>query len=402
MTIGGAVSALGALASLVWLGQLARIVAHRRRLIRLADQPADPPEGGWPALAVIVAARDEAGQIEAAIRSLLAQDYPALELIAVDDRSTDGTGAILDAIAAEDPRLRVIHVRELPPGLLGKVHALQAGADAARGADWLLFTDADIVFTPGTLRRAVAFAEGHGADHLTLAPEVVLEGAGERLFVTVFLVAFTFKAPIEQVEHPGRRAHMGVGAFNLVRAESFRAIGGFRRLALSIDDDMRLAEALKAAGSRPRVLLGGGSIAVRWQVGLGGMIRGLEKNFFAGLNFRLAAVFAGVVAMVVVGMTPHLGLFVGPWWARALCAAGVASIAAIVGLTGRQNGIGWYYGLIFPVGVALLSLALLRSTWLTLRRRGVRWRDHLYPLDVLRDHARRRDAWIREVWRSTR
>ena len=392
---------LGVLATLVWVGQLARLLAHRRRLIRLVDQPATEPEGGWPSLAVIVAARDEAARVGAAVRSLLGQEYPGLELIAVDDRSTDGTGAILDALVAEDARLRVVHVRDLPAGWLGKTHALQAGADAT-AADWLLFTDADVVFAPGTLRRAVGFAAGHGADHLTLTPEVVLEGAGERLFMAVFLAAFTFKSPIEQVEHPDRRAHLGVGAFNLVRAEAFRGIGGLRRLALSVDDDMRLAEALKAAGARPRVLLGGGSIAVRWQEGLGGMIRGLEKNFFAGLNFRVATAVAASLAMVVVGIAPYAGLLVGPWWSRAICAVGVVAICAIIDLSGRENGIRWYYGLLFPVSVALIVYTLLRSTWLTLRRRGVRWRDHLYPLDALRDHVRRRDAWIREVWRSTR
>ena len=96
--------------------------------------------------------------VEQATRSLLAQDYPELALIAVDDRSTDGTGAILDAIAAEDTRLKVLHIEELPAGWLGKTHALHAAA-ATSSADWLLFTDADVLFVPDTLRRAIALAE---------------------------------------------------------------------------------------------------------------------------------------------------------------------------------------------------------------------------------------------------
>src|SRR5438309_2764680 len=142
--LGAIAAGLGVAASMVWFVYLVAALVHRRLAIPLARLPDEPPEGGWPALAVIFAARNEAAGVEQATRSLLAQDYPELEVIAVDDRSTDDTGAILDAIAAEDPRLRVVHVRDLPAGWLGKNHALQSAAGETR-ADWLLFTDADVV-----------------------------------------------------------------------------------------------------------------------------------------------------------------------------------------------------------------------------------------------------------------
>src|SRR6185369_2740694 len=107
---------------------------------------------------VVVPACNEARTIERALTSLLAQDYPDLEIVLVDDRSSDETGAIIEHLAASDRRISAIHVRELPAGWLGKVHALQRGLERARG-ELVLFTDADIHFAPGALRRAVAWVE---------------------------------------------------------------------------------------------------------------------------------------------------------------------------------------------------------------------------------------------------
>jgi hypothetical protein len=395
------VSGLGVLGSLFWIVQFAEAIRYRRQAVWLNALPPDLAEGDWPSVAVIFAARNEAAMVERATRSLLAQDYPDLALIAVDDRSTDGTGAILDAIAAEDARLKVIHVDQLPAGWLGKNHALHlaAGAHAAR---WLLFTDADIVFAPETLRRAVALAEREHFDHLAVAPDTLTESTGERVFMAMFILLLNAYAPPRKVKDPRSKAAAGVGAFNLVRAEAFRAIGGFRRLSMSVDEDIRLGQALKYAGYRSGMALGKAMISVRWQVGLGGMIRGLEKNFFAGAGFRLLFVAVAVIVLLVIGVAPHLGLFVGPWWTRATCAIGVGTTALILALWKRQAGVAWYHALILPVGAIACIVALVRSAVVTVRRRGVRWRDHHYPLDELRAHVRLRNAWTREVWRSTR
>src|SRR5262249_32333062 len=157
----------------------------RRLAVQLQDLPEDPPPGGWPSLAVLLAARNEAGVVVPAVRSLLSQDYPGLEVVAVNDRSTDETGGLLDYLARGDGRLRVVHVQELPPGWLGKTHALQAGAESVT-ADWLLFTDADVVFAPGTLKKALALAVGERLDHLVVGPDVLTETLGERTFLATF------------------------------------------------------------------------------------------------------------------------------------------------------------------------------------------------------------------------
>lgn len=397
--IGWVVAGLGMTASLLWLGQLLALVRHRKSAHWLADLPDAPPQAGWPPLAVIFAARNEAARVEQGTKSILAQDYPALEVLAVDDGSTDATGAILDALAAEDPRVRVVHIRELPPGWLGKTHALHAAAEAA-SAPWLLFTDADVIFATGALRRAVAWAEAEGADHLTVVPEFVTQSVGERLFLAIFGLAFATRVLGGRVNAPGGRAHLGIGAFNLVRTTAFRGIGGFTHLALSVDDDNRLAQALKVAGYRARALLGAGAVKVRWQEGLGGLIRGLEKNSFALFSFRTGLVALACLTCVGLGAAPFAGLFVGPWLSRIVCAIGVASLAATLSASRRQTGIAWYYALAFPLSIVLNLVAMIRSTRLTLRHRGIRWRDRSYPLGELREHTHQRIAWLREVRRS--
>ena len=143
---------------------------HRfRRLSRIAI-PSDARET-LPTLSVLVPACNEASTLERAMQSLLAMDYPRLEIIAVNDRSTDGTGELLERLAAANPRLRVRHVTALPSGWLGKNHALHIASQEATG-DWLLFTDADVVYTPDALLRAVSYARRVGADHLVVSPRI--------------------------------------------------------------------------------------------------------------------------------------------------------------------------------------------------------------------------------------
>jgi cellulose synthase/poly-beta-1,6-N-acetylglucosamine synthase-like glycosyltransferase len=389
------VCGLGIIVSCLWLIQVLALWRHRKAAHWLADLPDSLRARNMPGLTVILAARDEGVAIEGALRSILGQDYPGLNVVAVDDRSSDATGTILDRLAAEDSRLRVVHIGELPRGWLGKTHALHfAARDEA--SPWLLFTDADVTFAPGTLRRAVAWAQESGADHVTVVPEFVTEGVGERLFHMIFALAFASRVLGGRIGPAGGRTHLGIGAFNLVRLTAFRGIGGFAHLALSVDDDNRLAQALKLSGYRGRAILGKGAVSVRWHTGLFGLIRGLEKNLFAMVDFRTTVVV--VAGLLWLGMcAPYVGLFVGPWSIRIICGAGIVSIAVILSAMQRQTGIAWYYALAMPVGVFLYLYAFSRSACLTLWRQSVRWRGQDYPLSELREHVLCRNAWLRSV-----
>ncbi len=336
----------GVMGALFWIYQLVEALRFHRRASWLSEVAPDLPANldRWPTVALIYAARDEAAMVERATRSLLALDYPDLRVIAVDDRSSDGTGAILDAIAREPAsvrqRLQVIHIDRLPPGWLGKTHALDIGAASpdAQEAAWILLTDADVVFEPETLRRAIALAETEGVDHLAVYPEALTESTGERVFLAMFLLMFNAYAPPRKAADPRSKAAVGIGAFNLVRAEALRAVGGFRRIALSVDEDVRLGQVLKFAGFRGQVALGKDCVSVRWQEGIWGLIRGLEKNFFAGAQYRLSVVSIATAGLLSVGFGPCVGLFVGPWWTRLICLLGIAAVATILERGTRPGG----------------------------------------------------------------
>ena len=251
------------------------------------------PAQSGPPLSIIAAARNEARGIEAAVTSLLRLDYPALEIVIVNDRSTDETGAILERLSnvvssgfSRHSPSKIVTITELPDGWLGKNYALQVGADSATG-DLILFTDADIVFEPTTLRRAVALLEMQHTDHLAVIPDIDVPGVALNAFVAAFAVFFSMYARPWKVRDPRSSAHIGVGAFNLIRREVYRAIGGHRAIAMRPDDDIKLGKLVKKHGFRQDVAVGRDLITVEWYASIGELVDGLMKNAFAGVDYSL-------------------------------------------------------------------------------------------------------------------
>ena len=375
-------SLLNGLVLLAWLIGTARAARFRRSGFRPDRAPADGLVR-YPRLSVIVAARNEEAALERAARTLLALDYPDLEIVAVDDRSSDATGAILDRLAAEDPRLRAVHVRDLPAGWLGKTHALHGGSRRATG-DWLLFTDADVQFEPTALRRAVGHAVGAGIDHLVLLPEVVMGGFWERVLVGYFCAMFSFRFEPWRVADPKSRAHIGVGAFNLVRAAAYRKAGGHAALRMDVLDDVKLGKVMKASGGRQACGFGGGLVRVRWAKGVRGVIGNLQKNMFAGFGYRPVHALIGIVQTLLLCAWPAVGLFIGPWAARAACLGVLACMMVMVRAAPAAPGVSPILGLAYPIASCVFCYAVLRSMVLTYRHGGVVWRGTLYPLAELR------------------
>ena len=378
---------------------------------------------GNPRVSIIVPARNEEQTIEQALNTLLALDYDNFEVIAVNDRSTDSTGEIMERIFANPrfsqstremghpaesqnsqpfdrlragsvspkngeprtghPSLCVIHHTELPAGWLGKTHAMWTAAKQATG-DWLLFTDADVLFKADSLRRALAYAESVPADHVVLFPRMIMKRPGEYMMIAFFQTMFMFGHRPWKVADPSTDDHMGVGAFNLVRRRVYDAVGTYAALRMEVLDDMKLGKVVKQAGFAQRNVFGGDLISIRWGKGALGIVNNLTKNFFAVLSFQWWRAVISAFGLAFLNFGPFLGVFLAHGWARVPYAVALGSMFSIyIGMSWR-SAVPAYYFLLHPVSTALFIYTLLRSMILTLWNKGIVWRGTKYPLEELR------------------
>ncbi|HEY1231724.1 MAG TPA: glycosyltransferase family 2 protein [Ramlibacter sp.] len=373
------------------LRQLVALHLGLRQLQRL-DDIESVADRELPTLSIIVSALDEAATIEPALRSLLALDHPRLQVVAIDDRSTDTTGTILERIARDDPRLRVIHVDALPDGWLGKVHALHLGAQAANG-EFLLFTDADVHMAPDALRRALCHCVRERLDHLAVLPQLhARESLLAALLVESQALFYATLPPWKLASSP--RVYVGLGAFNLVRADAYRRAGGHAALKLEVLDDLALGRQLKLHGVRQGLLLGEGAVALEWYRDARGFMHGVEKNSFAAAAYSVPRALAASVGFATLRVWPLVGLAVADGATRWVNALAVLAGLAIHGRVLRTTSWPARCLLWFPLGPVLMLAVLWRAVLLTLRRGGIAWRGTFYPLDALR--AARRDS---PTWR---
>jgi glycosyltransferase involved in cell wall biosynthesis len=356
-----------------------------------AELGVDLTRGDLPRISVIVPACNEEDKIEGTLRSLMASEGVLLEIIAVDDRSTDRTGARMDAVAAEAASggsghsLRVIHIEELPAGWMGKAHAMAVAAGEAT-APWLLFTDGDVWFARRALALSVGYAEVARADHVVLALTLEYRSVGEAAAFAAFQALSQWSFRLWKVADPRAKDFLGAGGFNLVRREVYERLGGFEGMRMEVIEDLRLGFTIKRAGYRQRVVVGQGLVRLRWIEGALGMVKLLEKNGFAALRYRVGLALMAFVGLAVQIVLPLVAIASGGW----LAVAGLVIYAGIAGTYAANRSVNqaWAWtAVLFGPAAAVLLYALVRSMVLTLRRNGVVWRGTLYPLDELRRNA---------------
>jgi glycosyltransferase involved in cell wall biosynthesis len=375
--------------ALAWSWRIADAALGVHKIADIARPEWDRRPRGNPRVSVIIPARNEEADIERTLTSLLALDYDNYEVIAVNDRSIDRTAEIIDELAAsraEAPRtsrFSVIHVRELPSGWLGKTHAMWSAGKQATG-EWLLFTDADVIFRPDSLRRAVAYAESVGADHLVMFPRIIMKTPGERMMIAFFQTLFVFGHRPWKVADPSSQDHIGVGAFNLVRRSVYESVGSYERLRMEVLDDMKLGKVVKEAGYAQRNVFGEDLISLHWARGTLGIVRNLTKNFFAVLSFQWPRTLLTCVALALLNLWPFAGFCLAPDGARLPYAIALFSMFLIYLGMSWKSPIRPYYFFLHPISSTLFIYTLLRSMCLTLARDGVVWRGTKYPLDELR------------------
>lgn len=374
-----------------WVLNLVLIARVFRRVPFLDKIDATPPET-WPKLSIVIPACNEARDIEAATRSRLDEGYPNLEVVLVNDRSTDATGEIMDRIAADDPRVRVLHIDELPDGWLGKVHALQRGYEIASG-QWLLFSDADVHHKPGAMRKAIAYCEQRGVDHLGAIPHFWSTTFSLDCAIAVFMRLICIMARPWAVEDPRSTAAIGVGAFNLVRRTAFEQTGGFEELRLTVVDDVALGQMMKNSGARCAVVNACRHVGLYFYRSLAEAARGTEKSVMVTFNFSYVRLVAVTALLWWVEVSPVVVLLAACWtgalfsgpgaalWIVGGVGLGLALLSSL--LAARWARVRLVPAIFFPLGVTLAVGAVARAAILAALRGGHQWRGVVYSTKEL-------------------
>lgn len=346
----------------------------------------------WPTLSLVVPARNEEANIEACLASLLEQDYPGLELIVVNDRSTDATGRIARELARKDARLQVVDVEHLPEGWCGKNHAMQRGIERARG-EWILMHDADCrQACPRTLRLAMQYALNTGADMLSLMPEHRYESFWERYLLPILSGVLMIWFRPSSVSNPRKRVAFANGMFMLIRREAYEAIGTHEAVRGSLIEDMDIARLVKGRGLNLQVAPTADLFTVRMYSSLAQIVRGWERIFIGA--FRSVLGLSKVLLVLTGrGLTPAVTAGLGwgmvaagaapaEWWHAAALIGSVSLLAQLVMAARFSHHLKsrWWYGLTYPVACLIVSALLVKAMVKVGLRGKIVWRETAYDL----------------------
>lgn len=359
---------------LVWYFLILRNL-HSLVTIPLFEREAPPAPREWPKLSIIISACNEAHAIQPAISTILEQDYPDLEVILVNDRSTDKTGEIINNISKKDRRVKVINITRLPEKWLGKVHALYEASKRITG-DWILVTDADVHLRQGTLRKAIALCASCGYDHFSLLPKVQTSSFWHEIVLKSF--AFLLLQDIRNLKF------CGVGAFNLVKRSSLERTEGFPWLRMEVADDMGLGLLLQRSGGKNGYAFAFQDVSLTWYPSMGTIFRGLAKNTACAAQYRLYKSLTFAICLWAVVGGPVLVLVQPGFPYLSVLGMGVYGLLVIHAAAARRRlRENWLPFLFLPLGLILISFIVLLSGIGCKLRGGVYWRGTYYKTEDL-------------------
>ena len=334
-------------------------------------------------VSVIIPACNEAETIEPALQSVLELDYANLEIIVVNDRSTDNTDVVLERIKTKYPNLLLHKISELPKGWMGKSHALQYGAERAQG-EYFLFTDADVMMEKTTLSRAMQHMLENKLDHMSIFFKSITPGGLMNALVMDFGSGLMLLFKPWKAKEKNSKRYMGIGAFNLVNFSAYKAIDGHSTFSMHPIDDIMLGKALKQRGFSQDCLLGYDFVQVKWYGTIREVISGLMKNNFAVYHYRVIEVMLSIIVIIMLNVLPFWAFLFTSGITRVLFAAAV--ITRILGFVYvfLDAKISPWYSLWSLVPPYINIYIAIKAMVTTLRNKGITWRGTHYPLDELK------------------
>ncbi len=332
-------------------------------------------------VSILVPARNEAFRVlDKSIASIIDQTYDNFEVIVSNDRSTDATKKILEEYKSQSSKIKIIDGAELPKGWLGKPYALQQALQRANG-EWIITTDADIIFAPETLLTAVRYAEENNFDALTLAPKLILHSFWEILFMPVFGWFCILAMPFHRVNNPDRAESMGVGNFFMFRRKVLNKIGGFESVKSQVAEDLKLAEIVKKQQFKLRIDYAPELIETRMYTGFWEIWEGFTKNLFSGMKFSLPKTIFGIISIFLFGVIPFLLILVALVFGQLMLFLPLFFVYIIQTLIFAFLHLEWrgnlLYALLTPFGLFIFLSILVNSTVKVLSGRGVTWKGRV-------------------------
>jgi glycosyltransferase involved in cell wall biosynthesis len=374
----------------VLLASLAGMIRGARSIPRVEPGRSTPFRGNPPRVSVIVPARNEETRIGDCLRTLLAQDYPDLEIVVVDDCSTDRTGPMVSEAAGRDSRVVLIQGQPIPPGWLGKPHAIWQGVQRATG-QLLCFVDADGRLHPECLRQAVFCLEEHRADLLTLGMRLECPSFWERAVQPLILQLILMGFPAEKVNDPNSQVASANGPFLLFRRSAYEAIGGHQAVKAEIVEDLLLARRIKRQGLRLLWVLGPELMSLRMYPSLKDLWEGWSKNFFKSLDEKISLAVLTGLGVVWLFLLPWLSFVWSGWRLAAgpdrlsVLAVFLLSAATLLVHGVQRVWISSVYRLgasglyLQPLGAMVLLGILVNSAVKTRRGGAISWKGRVYP-----------------------
>lgn len=336
-----------------------------------------------PLVTVIVPARNEAPSIEQGLRALCNQTYEKLEVIVVNDRSTDRTAEVIAKVRKDHPLLTEITITALPDGWLGKTNAMHVGAREAQG-EFLIFTDADVCLEKTTISRAVHVVNKQRLDHLALVFQNSTKGRLLNALITDIGIGLLMLFKPWRVSVQKSRYFIGVGAFNMVRAATYHALGGHEKIRMQAVDDVFLGKMIKQHGFRQNCLLAYEYVSVPWYDSVDELISGLMKNVYAVFHYRLLWALGTAILVVLFFIAPLFLIFLTTGVTRYLF---ILAIMIRIGVSGAgMLKAGLPAGAIICLFITpfITIYIMLRAIWTTTRQGGITWRGNFYPLETLK------------------